>query len=298
MLTAKNFLLALIESLRLHHWIKNALIFVPLVLGGKTHSGDAWSATIMGLIALGVMTSSSYLVNDVCDLSHDRSHWSKRERPIARGDLSTFAALFVASVGITLSVAIAASIDRWAALMLLAYCALSVTYSVWLKRIPLLDVLILSTLFTFRLLFGTLLADVVASPWLLVFSMFVFTSLSLAKRHSETWRNGMRGEERVAGRGYFTKDCSFLFGLGLATAVAAVLFMALYLIHGIDPTFYSRPVLLWLVPIILSLWLGRVWLLVGRDDLEDDPILFSLTDSASLCLGAGLAIVFLSAWQL
>jgi len=291
--------LALVESLRLHQWAKNLLVFVPLVLAGKSESLEAWTACLLGFVALGVLASSTYIANDLRDIKFDRLHWSKRERPLARGDLPVSVARLAVPLGVTLSFAIAVVINRGAIWTLLAYAALTLAYSLGLKRIPILDVFLLAVLFTLRLVYGIQLADVAPSPWLLVFSMFIFTSLSLAKRQTEVGRNGALGRNEVNGRGYVSKDAPLLFGLGLATAAGAVLIMVLYLIHeAFGAAFYRSPLVLWCLPAILFLWLGRIWLLVGRDEIDDDPLWFAVRDNVSLALGAAMAAVFLVAWQL
>ena len=289
----------LIESLRLHQWAKNLLIFVPLLIGGKIHSVEAWTACVVGFVALGILTSSTYLINDFCDLPFDRHHWSKRERPLARGALPLNVVLVVAPVGALLGLAIAASIGGAAVLMLLAYGVSTLAYSFYLKRVPILDVFMLAALMTFRLCFGILLADVRPSPWLLVFSMCIFMSLAVAKRLVEVRRNGALGRMSIAGRGYVDKDGPVLLGLGLSTTAGAVLIMILYLINeAFGATFYRSPLLLWALPAILFLWLSRIWLLVGRDELDDDPLRFAVRDSISLILGAAMVAVFVSAWRL
>jgi 4-hydroxybenzoate polyprenyltransferase len=285
--------------LRLHQWAKNVLIFVPLVLGGKSGSVEVWTSCFLGFVALGVMASSTYIANDLWDLKFDRLHWSKRERPLARGDLPIPVALAAVPIGLLIALALAIAIDRGAIWTLLVYLALTGAYSLGLKRIPLLDVFLLAFLFTLRLVYGIQLADVPPSPWLLVFSMFIFTSLSLAKRQVEVGRNGSLGRERVDGRGYVAKDTPLLFGLGLATAVGSVLVMILYLVHEpFGTTLYKHPMVLWLLPAILFLWLGRIWLLVGRDALDDDPLWFALRDNVSLAMGATMTIAFVAAWRL
>jgi 4-hydroxybenzoate polyprenyltransferase len=122
--------------------------------------------------------------------------------------------------------------------------------------------------------------------------------LSLAKRQTEVGRNGALGRNAVNGRGYVAKDAPLLFGLGLATAVGAVLIMVLYLIHeAFGAMFYRSPIVLWCLPAILFLWLGRIWLLVGRDEVDDDPLWFALRDNVSLGMGLAMVIAFLVAWQ-
>ena len=288
---------ALIEGLRLHQWAKNVLIFIPLLLSGTIQSLDAWIACVVGFLAWGILASSTYLLNDLWDLESDRSHWSKWRRPIARGDLPIPAAVTAAIVGIVLSLAIGWTITIGALLILASYAVLTIAYSLWLKRLPIIDVFLLASLYTLRLFFGIELAAISYSPWLLVFSMFVFLSLSLAKRYTEVGRGGAFGREKVEGRGYVAKDAPLIFGLGLSTAAGAVLIMVLYLINeAFGATFYRTPLLLWPVPGLLFLWLGRIWLLAGRDELDDDPIRFAIRDRVSLALGAGVTLSFVSAW--
>jgi 4-hydroxybenzoate polyprenyltransferase len=290
---------ALLRSLRLHQWAKNLLIFVPLVLAGKIQSGEAWTACILGFVAFGVLASATYILNDLKDIPFDRLHWSKRLRPLANGDMPVAVAVVAVAVGVLASLALAASLALGAAVILVAYGLLTLTYSYRLKRVPMLDVLTLAILFTLRLVFGAYLAKVAASPWLLVFSMFVFMSLSLAKRHTEVGRSGALGREKVNGRGYVAKDGPLLFGLGLATAVAAVFILILYLINeAFSATFYRSPLVLWSLPALLFLWLSHFWLLAGRDQLDDDPLRFAVTDKTSLALAAAMVLAFLCAWQL
>lgn len=290
-------MLALAEGLRLHQWAKNLLIFVPLLLSGTIDNLEAWVLCLLGFVAWGVLASSTYLLNDLLDLRFDRTHWSKWRRPIARGDLPIALVAIVVPLGMLISLATVASVSHRAAVVLLIYTGLTFAYSLGLKRLPVVDVLILAMLYTLRLFFGIELANVAASSWLLVFSMFIFISLSLAKRFTEIMRNANLGREKVEGRGYVVKDGPLIFGLGLSTAAGAVLIMVLYLINeAFGATFYRSPLLLWPVPAILFLWLGRIWLLAGRDQLDDDPIRFAIRDPASLALGAGVVAAFASAW--
>lgn len=294
----KGVFFALLKSMRLHQWVKNLIIFVPLVLAGKFQSREAWSACITGFFAFGILASATYILNDLRDVRFDRLHWSKWARPLANGDLPQMPALAAVGAGAILGLAIAATVHLGAALILAFYGAVTLAYSFSLKRVPVLDAFVLAALFTLRLVFGIYLADVVASPWLLVFSMFLFMSLSLGKRYTEVTRALAFGRERIHGRGYFTSDGPLLFGLGISTGVGAVLIMILYLLNeAFSATFYKSPVLLWALPAVLFLWLGRYWLLAGRGELDDDPVEFAIKDVYSLGLGAGMVAIFVAAWQ-
>ncbi len=286
-----------IKALRLHQWAKNALIFVPLLLGGKALDVQAWIACVIGFVGMGVLASSTYLINDLVDLESDRRHWSKRRRPLASGALPLAHACVAAPIGMVGGLAL----GYWAgglagAGILLVYAAITLAYSFSLKRVPMLDAVTLGVLFTVRLGMGIVFAGVVPGAWLLVFSMFLFTSLSLAKRATEIRRMVDRGLATVAGRGYVASDLTTVAGFGAASAVAATLVLVLYLIdEAFAKSFYSAPVLLWVLPLGLSLWLGRIWLLCGRGELEDDPVIFAVKDRISLFLGALLAAAFVAA---
>lgn len=290
---------ALLRSLRPHQWAKNTLIFIPLILAGRAGDREAWIACGLGFVAWGLVASAAYLVNDLKDLSFDRLHHSKRKRPIASGELPTGLAVAAGATIGACGLLLAIFLGKAAFLLLLLYAVASIAYSFGLKRVPILDVLILAALFTMRLVFGIAVADVPASPWLLVFSMFVFMSLSLAKRYAEAARNGNDGRNEIQGRGYIARDTPLLLALGVSTTAGAVLIMILYLIEeAFAAAFYRSPVWLWLLPVILFLWLGRIWLLAGRQVLDEDPIRFAIGDRASLGLGLTMIIIFMIAWRL
>jgi 4-hydroxybenzoate polyprenyltransferase len=289
---------ALLRSLRPHQWAKNTLIFIPLILAGRAGDQQAWISCVLGFLAWGLVASAAYLVNDIKDMAHDRQHPSKQHRPIAKGDLPTQVAIAAGVVIGAVGLLLAAYLGNSALLILLLYAIGSIAYSFGLKRLPILDVLILASLFTMRLVFGIAVADVAASPWLLVFSMFVFMSLSLAKRYTEAARIGDDGKTEIKGRGYVSRDAPLLLALGVATTAGAVLIMILYLIEeAFAAAFYRSPEMLWLIPVILFLWLGRIWLLAGRQVLDEDPIRFAIGDRASLALGLAMVLVFIIAWR-
>jgi 4-hydroxybenzoate polyprenyltransferase len=286
----------LLRSLRLHQWAKNALLFVPLALGGKALDGGAWIAAILGFAALGLAASATYVVNDLWDLPSDRRHWSKRYRPLASGDLSIREGIFLSAFSLALGFAIAVSIGKSAIIILAMYVAGTLSYSFAWKRVPILDVFVLAALFTLRLGFGIVLGDVKLSPWLLVFSMFIFGSLSMAKRHTEVLRLTELGLHSIPGRGYVRNDAPLTLGLGLASMLGAILIMILYLIEDAFPRgLYANPAALWAVPPIMFLFLGRIWLISQRGELRDDPVAFALQDRISLVLGGMTVLTFAGA---
>jgi 4-hydroxybenzoate polyprenyltransferase len=285
------------EAARLHQWAKGALVFVPLVLGGAAGNPVAWLHALIGFLGLGLLASSAYLVNDLSDLEDDRRHWSKRHRPLASGKLSINAALTAAPLGMAAGLALASAAGGVAGLGLGAgYLAVTLAYTFVLKRHAIVDTAALAALYTLRLAAGAAFAAVPISPWLLVFSMFLFVSLAMAKRATEIGRLAENGLTHAVGRGYVTMDRPVVLGFGIASGTAAVFLLVMYLIEeAFRRGFYGAPHWLWVAPLVLFLWLGRVWLLCGRGELDDDPVAFAVHDGPSLVLGATMAGAVLAA---
>ena len=285
-----------IRALRLHQWAKNGLLFLPLLLAGAVFDPARWLACMAAFVAIGLTASGTYLINDLLDLEADRHHWTKRNRPFAAGLIGIPQAMF-ASGGLLLAGFALAAIGAGPPVvaLLALYCTVTLGYSLHLKRVPVLDVTILASLFTLRLVLGAAAADVPISSWLLVFSMFLFLSLALAKRSTEIGRKSASAVTSH-GRGYVAADAMLVAGLGVSSAVAAIHVLVLYLIHeAFSNTLYGLPQLLWAAPVLIGLWLGRIWLLCGRGILNDDPVVFAVSDKISILLGAGVFASFAGA---
>lgn len=284
------------RGLRLHQWAKNALVFVPMILGGKALDSTAWLHGLAGFAALSLLASSTYLLNDLWDLAEDRRHWSKRHRPLASGNLSIAAGIGLIAAGSVFSFFLALMMGPGCVAMLAVYLVISLSYSFRLKREPIIDVFILATLFSMRLALGVVVTDVVFSPWLFVFSMFLFLSLSSAKRQTEITRMVAHGHDETHGRGYRANDAPLVLALGVGTMMATILIMVIYLVEDAFPTgYYKHPHFLWGFPLVIFLWLARVWLLCHRGKLHDDPIAFALKDRVSLFYGAVMVTLFCAA---
>ena len=274
-------------SLRAHQWVKNILVFIPLVLGGRALDPEAWIAALLGFISLSLVCSATYLINDLSDLEHDRQHRTKRERPLASGELTRSTAMVLAVTAVTVGTLISVPLGLASLAVLLTYVLLTLSYTFKLKQVAILDVFVIASLFTLRLIYGIAITGVRVSPWLLIFSIFTFMSLSLAKRYTEANRLTIQGQTAIPGRGYFSGDAPLILAFGAAASLGAVLILILYLIEDAFPRdFYSSPEFLWVLPAILFLFFGRVWLESQRDKLDDDPIMFALKDLQTLIYGA------------
>lgn len=287
---------SIVSALRLHQWAKNLLLFVPLILGGAITDTAAIANAVQAFVAFGLLASSTYLLNDIADLSHDRRHATKRFRALASGDLPIMRGLALGLAGCLSGLALGAYVGFPVFLALLGYLILTLTYSLQLRRLPIVDGVMLGTLYTWRLFTGTIATGVTLSPWLLVFSFAFFLSLSFVKRLSEIVNTAAAQRTILPGRGYQVSDGPFVMCLGVAAGMSSVLIFVLYLIEGaFAAAQFTWPQILWGCPVVLLLWLCRVWLLASRGQLSEDPVEFAVHDRASIFLGAtGAALVLLA----
>jgi 4-hydroxybenzoate polyprenyltransferase/phosphoserine phosphatase len=283
---------ALLLAARPHQWMKNLLIFIPLIVGHKLRDIPRFEAAFGAFVAFSLCASAVYFLNDVLDLEADRRHALKKSRAFASGDLPVWVGLVAAPVLLVASLGLAWLVNRPFVLFIAAYFAASFAYSAFLKRLPLTDVILLAGLYTLRIVAGGAAADIAISPWLLGFSMFFFLSLALVKRFAE-----LRALDtgRRAARGYLATDLNQINMFGTASGYIAVLVFALYINSPDVRVLYSRPLLLWAVCPMLIYWISRVWLLANRGEFHEDPVLFALKDQMSYLLGVLVALTILAA---
>jgi 4-hydroxybenzoate polyprenyltransferase/phosphoserine phosphatase len=291
-----------LRAIRLPQWTKNALLFLPL-LGAHSLNASAWNAVALAFVAFGLCASATYLLNDLLDLPNDRAHRLKRHRPLASAALSIPAALVLGAAMAVLAFGLALQVSSGFTALLLLYTGLTLAYSLWLKRLALLDVLLLSLLYTLRIVAGAVAGGLALSNWLLAISLFVFLSLALAKRCAEL--EALDGAQPLApGRGYQPRDLGALRSMGIASGFLSVLVLALYIDSPNGQLLYQQPQWLWAAVPVMLLWIMRIWLKTGRRELlGEDPLQFALQDlwswvtlAVMLLLGAwatqGLALPF------
>lgn len=283
----RSLLRSLLKAIRAHQWAKNFLIFLPLLMSHQLKMASVLTAAL-AFLCFSVLASATYIVNDMLDIDADRRHPRKRQRPFAAGDLSPFSGMVVVLVFLCASF-FGARFLPWEYLVwLLIYLCMTLAYTFWMKRIALLDVLVLSGLYTLRLLAGGAATHTVISHWLAALSIFLFLSLAFVKRFAELENLRASDTQPKNGRGYLVADLEQLRAFGTASAYSAVVVFALY-INGRDVTvFYRNSALLWGIAPLMILWQSRVWLLASRGDLNEDPVLFAITDKMSLLIGAAV----------
>jgi 4-hydroxybenzoate polyprenyltransferase len=275
----------LLKAIRIHQWAKNILLFVPLLLSHKLHS-EAIGAVIAAFFCFSFMASANYLFNDLLDIESDRRHPAKRLRPFAAGDLPVLGGVALALVLIAASLALLPILPHQFLLWLAVYIVSTTAYSFYFKQVALVDVLMLSGLYTLRLLAGGAATRTEISPWLAAFSIFLFLSLAMVKRFSELENLRDRGASETHGRGYLASDLEQIRSFGTASATAAVLVFMMYIARPDVTVLYKHAGRLWLIVPLMLFWLYRVWLLGSRGEMDDDPVIFALRDRVSLAVGA------------
>lgn len=288
---------SILRTMRLHQWVKNLLIFVPLVATHRIiYFGDDLLAFV-AFISFGLVASAIYVVNDLTDIDNDRRHKTKFQRPIASGALSLplawalWPSLLIIGFGLSL-IFLPLSFSG----VLLAYLILTTAYSLGLKRVAILDVVILAALYTLRIVAGAFALSVPPSFWILTFSLFFFLSLALMKRFSELFDWRAEGQDTLlGGRGYSDRDIELVFGLGIGSGLVSVVVFMFYVHDPAIESLYASPMILWLTGPLLLVWISRAWLIAHRGQMHEDPIVFALKDKASYLIGLLFLLVFISA---
>ncbi|MYN26467.1 UbiA family prenyltransferase [Duganella levis] len=286
---------ALWKALRPRHWLKNLLVFVPM-LAGHAISVHTVLQSLVAFVAFCLCASSAYLLNDVLDAEDDRRHPGKRHRPVASGALPAGLARVASGLLALIALGLCAHYGWLLLLAVAIYFAATVTYSVYLKRLMMVDTVMLALLHTLRVLGGCAATGIEPSFWLLAFSFFLFLSLALLKRHSELFNLDRAGKQKTSGRGYTTADRQPIGMLGINSAIVSVVIFMLYFNSENVLKLYHHPAWLFGIVPLAMLWLGRLWMLSFRGEVNEDPLLYVSKDPVSLlviaaCTALGTAAV-------
>lgn len=283
-----------VKATRLQQWIKNILVFLPLVFAHHWRDMALLLKAVMAFASFSVGASAIYLINDCLDVEADRLHPRRKFRPVASGRIPIRVAWMLSAFLLFDGLVLALQLSFQFALVYLSYVVAAVLYSVRLKRVVMLDVFMLAGFYTIRIFAGSVAANVSVSNWLMLFAMFFFLCLAFQKRTSEL-RVWDQGDKPLRRRGYVRQDLDHLNAMGISSGYIAVLVFALY-IHSPDVTaHYSRPdVLGWVCPCLLY-WVSRLALLAGRGEVSEDAISFAFRDKTSYAIGALILIIIMLA---
>ncbi len=269
-----------IRLMRPHQWVKNVLVLVPLVLSHSITDLDKVLLATYGFILFSLTASGIYIFNDLVDINHDRGHPKKSRRPLAAGEVPIIHGALLGTVLWAVSLSISFIYFGYLFYILLGYIVLNFLYSFLLKRLVLVDVVVLAGFYIIRIIAGAVITEASLSFWLITFSLFVFFSLALVKRYSEIALYTEKASE-VKGRGYIQEDEIITTILGVASGLVSVLVMALYIHDDHTREMYTDSIWLWLTIPALLYWVSRLWLIAHRKMLVDDPIYFAIKDKES-----------------
>lgn len=279
------------RMLRVHQWLKNLLLFVPLLAAHQLGNGPAWLALLLAFASFSLCASSVYIANDLLDLESDRLHPRKRLRPFASGQMPVWMGVVFAPLLLLASLLLATFVGGQFLPWLLAYFVLTCAYSWGLKRLVLVDCLTLALLYTLRIIAGAAAVGQVLSFWLLAFSVFLFLSLAFVKRYAELEVQVLSGKQKIHGRGYHTTDAPLVQTMGIVAGYASVLVLALYLNSDAVLRLYRAPQIIWGAVPVMLFWVSWMWLQAQRGQMHDDPLVFAVKDRASLAAGVAFVAI-------
>ncbi len=279
----------LLLTCRPKQWVKNVLLFIPLVLAHKTQDVNLWIDSLFAFVAFTFVASSIYIVNDLSDVEVDRLHPTKRNRPIAAGKVTGFQAKLLVVILLIMSALLAIELPVNFQIAIILYLIITNVYTFKFKSIAILDVITLSCLYTLRIISGTFAIEVALSYWLISFSIFFFLSLAFVKRYIELSNLLGTGVTKIPGREYSVVDIDNVRSFGVTSGYLSILVFALYINDEALIKLYSAPYWLWGISLLLLYWISRIWFIANKELKSDDPVLFAVQDKTSyvvlmLCL--------------
>lgn len=276
---------------RFHQWLKNALLFVPMLAAHQLTDYSTWISLSIAFVSFSLCASAVYIGNDLLDLNSDRLHPRKSSRPFASGDVPIMVGAILIPILLLMSGILASYLNPDFMFWLVLYFILTCAYSMYIKRVVLIDCMTLAVLYTIRIIAGAAAAVMSLSLWLLAFSIFIFFSLAFVKRYAELKAHTLKERDLVHGRGYYTSDASLIQILGIASGHSALVILALYLNSDAVLSLYENPKVIWAAVPIMLFWISWVWIKAHRNEMNDDPLVFAVKDKTSLVAGLMLVIV-------
>mgnify|MGYP001241087911 CR=1 FL=1 len=269
-----------LKAIRAHQWIKNILVFVPL-LAPYQFTNQNLIESLIAFISFCLIASSMYIANDLFDIEADKAHPKKKLRPFAAGDITIKNGIIISSIMFIFGIIIASSINISFFATILIYSFLAFSYSIFFKKKIIIDICILGSLYTLRIIAGGFAAEIQISFWLLAFSIFLFLSLAAVKRLAELVDIKKRKKFKIAGRGYNKDDLSIISMIAVSAGFISILIVGLYINSPQILTIYYNTWTVWIACCILLYWLIRIIFVAYRGDIDDDPITYALKDNVS-----------------
>jgi 4-hydroxybenzoate polyprenyltransferase len=294
---ADPFMIALPKLIRIIHWTKNLLIFVPILISHNYFNAKLVLDNLLGFIAFSLVASAGYIVNDLFDIQNDLSHPTKKYRPIADGTISPWGAFCIAVVFLIIASLFTSYLGYKFGGFLLLYFATSFLYSCYLKNFPIIDLCLLSWFYLCRVIAGGIICNVQLSPWLLAFSVLICFSFASLKRVIEL-KISNKADQLLKGRGYKKEDILFLTVFGISVYLCSIVFFCLYIISPTAAGIYQSPQWLWGIAPLMLYFCSLIWLRTLRGGIEDDPVKIIVKNYATyvVCVFS-LIFLFLSMYS-
>lgn len=280
---------AIFKVIRPHQWLKNILIAVPAI-AAHHFTFHSLSAILIAFLSFSLCASSVYILNDYLDREHDRLHPRKKKRPFASGALPEWSVYVLVPAFLSASAISALALPRLFAFVLGGYFILTLIYTLYAKRMMMIDVIILAVLYGMRVCAGGAALMIPLSEWLIAFCVFFFLSLALIKRAAELRHIISINQTEISGRGYRAEDYQSVQALAGASGFVSVLVISLYFNSEAVRSLYTAPYYLWGTGLVMLFWLGRILILTARGEMHDDPVVFAVTDRVSLVSGILVAL--------
>jgi 4-hydroxybenzoate polyprenyltransferase/phosphoserine phosphatase len=285
----------LVKALRVHQWSKNFLIFLPMLLSGHYLNLWQWMHCVLAFFSYSFIASSVYILNDLLDIEADRRHPDNRKRPFAAGTMSIGKGVLLAPLLLASGLSIGAWLSAVYFWVVTGYFVMTCLYSLRLKQVVMADIIVLSILYTWRVLAGGVATSIVISEWFLTFALFFFLSLALLKRCSELILMEQNNQKKNVRRGYLVADLPLLVSVGVANGYLSVLVLALYINDPKVASHMRYPQALWILCPMLLYWISRMWLKAYRGAMPTDPLVFALRDKTSYVIAFLTGVLWLSA---
>lgn len=281
------------KIIRPHQWVKNILVFVPMLMSHSLNINNFILST-KAFIIFSLVASSIYVINDIVDIKSDQKHPYKRNRPLAAGLININQCKYIIFSLLFFCIFFLIDTNKNFLILIISYFIISNLYTFIFKKYVVIDLLILASLYTTRIIGGGLITDISISIWLLSFSVFFFLSLAAIKRQIEITNFKKNKKVRIAGRGYIVSDQKIINMIVVCSGYMSILILVLYINSPQVINLYSSPSILWGICLIMLFWISRIMLMSSRKKIEDDPIVYAIKDKISyICLLLILCIMWL-----
>ena len=281
-----------LTMLRVHHWLKNILVFLPLFLAHQFNFNSISDASF-AFLSFCAVASLIYIINDIKDVKFDKLHATKSLRPIASGKISQLSLIFLIIILVCVAMALSLNLNIAFAQILFTYFCLALIYTYFLKKIIYLDLVILTFFYVIRIFAGGIAIDAVVTTWLITFSFFLFLSLAIIKRITEIQKYADHDLIQM-GKSYTKKNLETLYALTKTSQGITLSILILYILIA-AAELYSNNLYLLISVAILYLWFNRIVTATKQNDMKDDPIIFAIFDPMSYFSFFSIIFIFLLA---